>query len=186
MPFNDEQKKILVVIVLMGMVALGAIASYWFMLGKGQVSGYEGQEKKTRAEIAVLDKKMADIETFRNETKGNFEQLQASITQIEKRLPQNREAVGFFEALDAILRSTGVINQRLAVGEINEQSRYAEIPYSIRASGRYHEFGQFLNLVENNPDRFMRVKSFTVKNEPAKPSVHPIEVDIATFMFVER
>ena len=40
-----------------------------------------------------------------------------------------------------------------------------------------------LALRPQSPDRFMRVKSFTVENNLTRPSIHPIKLDIATFMF---
>ncbi len=84
------------------------------------------------------------------------------------------------------LRSSGIVTSKVAPEKLSIYSGYTEIPYTVKAQGRYHEFGQLLNLLEENPDRFMRVKSLTISNNPRQPSHHPIDVGIATFMFVQR
>jgi len=43
--------------------------------------------------------------------------------------------------------------------------------------------GIILTLLEQNTDRFMRVKSFKITDNLQRPSVHPIDMQISTFMF---
>jgi Tfp pilus assembly protein PilO len=187
MNLNEEQKKILLMIVILPVLGIIGVTYYWFMLGgKSSVLAYEDRVEKAKTETANYQAKLNDIEDFKKRTDGKYDELQATIAQLEKRLPTTRQAIGFFAALDTILTNTGVTNLRLAADKINEQSRYAEIPYSIKAEGRFHEYGQFLNLVEDNPERFMRVKSMKVTNNSGKPTMHPINVNIATFKFVLR
>jgi type IV pilus assembly protein PilO len=186
MNLNDEQKKVLAMIVLFGVLAVGGVAYYWFMFGKASVLESNDRAETAKAETQSYQDKLGDIEDFKQRTEGKYDELQDSIAQLEKRLPTTREAIGFFAALDTILTNTGVTNLRLAADKINEQTRYTEIPYSIKAEGRFHEYGQFLNLVEDNPERFMRVKTMKVGNNAGKPAMHPISVSIATFKFVQR
>jgi Tfp pilus assembly protein PilO len=74
------------------------------------------------------------------------------------------------------------------VKPVSPQNRvqYTEIPYTIEAHGRYHEIGQFLTLIEQNPQRFMRLRNFTAENNLERPSIHPVQMEISTFMFNQQ
>ena len=110
-------------------------------------------------------------------------ELRQMIQKVIQRLPSRPDAPGFLVALVSILRQTGIIQRSVTPEETVNRTQYTEIPYEIDAFGRYHELGQFLTLVEQNPARFMRVKAMRVSNNLARPSIHPIELQISTFMF---
>ncbi|RMH29774.1 MAG: hypothetical protein D6691_02160, partial [Candidatus Hydrogenedentota bacterium] len=93
---------------------------------------------------------------------------------------------GFFQALSKVLQVTRVDYTELEPLKEVSRSAYVEIPYRIKGTARYHDFGHFLNLIEDNPDRFMRVRTFTIENRDDRPSVHPVTIELATFMFVKR
>ncbi len=188
MNFSDEQKKILIGVVVVGVLAFGAVGYYWYFFGKTAVA-----DDKAAAEKAVTEKndivaKLDKIEKFKKDTAGKYEEMEENLRKVEMRLPQSRQAIEFFGTLNDILNNTGVSNERLAADRIVQQpgNSYAEIPYSIKAVGRFHELGQFLNLVEQNPRRFMRVKTLNIGNDSKQPSNHPVEVKIATFKFVPK
>jgi Tfp pilus assembly protein PilO len=86
-------------------------------------------------------------------------------------------------ALVSTLRVTGIIQETVKPENVRDRAQYTEIPYTVEAHGRYHELGQFLTLIEQNPQRFMRVKSFKLGTNLLRPSIHPIKMEITTFMF---
>ena len=188
MTVTSEQKKTLILIVVLGVLALGGCAWYWYMLGRTAVAVSTKQANDAIEKQKVVDAKLEEFAKFKKdvEDSGTWEELKLRLSLIESRLPKTEEAFGFFEALDEILRKTSVSNQRLEKQKTNPEVRYTEIPYSIRAVGRYHEFGQFLSLVENNEKRFMRVKTFQITDDAKRPSLHPIGVEIATYSFSSR
>lgn len=188
MNFSDDQKKTLLVIVVFGVLALGGVGWYWWFFGNGKIKTFEAETVKLNEDVKGLDVQIKEIEDFEDFTQGKYKELERHLATVEKRLPQSREAIEFFTELNEILHSTGVITERLATDRIVTEpgQGYDEIPYSIVGKGRFHEFGQFLNLVEQNPDRFMRVKTLKLTNEPGRPSLHPIEVTIATFKFSKK
>ena len=188
MDITAEQKKILIVMAVLGVLILGASLWYWWMIGSASVIDAQKQTKTALAQKKDVDQKLQDFETFKKdvEDSGKWAELQDRLRILEGRLPKTEEAFGFIEALDEILRKTSISNERLEKGKISPEVRYTEIPYSIKAVGRYHEFGQFLNLVESNDKRFMRVKNFKISNDKKRPSLHPIEVEIATYSFASH
>ena len=85
--------------------------------------------------------------------------------------------------LDAVLSKFQNERLKKLFEDRSSCSLYTEIPYVILAHGRYHAVGQFLTLVEQNPQRFMRVKYLKIKNDLLRPSIHTIQMVVETFMF---
>ncbi len=103
------------------------------------------------------------------------------VSRVANMLPSSIDAPGFLNDLASALQVTQIDYTRLSPNEPNQKIGYTELPYNIVCDGRYHDFGQFLNLIEANPKRFMRVKSFDVKMNPDRPSWHPVQLSIGTF-----
>lgn len=188
MTLTAEQKKTFLMVVILGVLGLGASLWYWFVFGAGEVDLAQKQLEASVAEKRAFQAKLDEFEKFQKEVEapGKYEELKAQLTAMESRLPKTEEAFGFIEALDEILRKTGVSNERLEKEKTNPEIRYTEIPYSIKAVGRFHEFGQFLDLVENNDKRFMRLKTLKITDDSKRPTLHPIEVEIATYSFASH
>ncbi|MBN1867892.1 type 4a pilus biogenesis protein PilO [Candidatus Sumerlaeota bacterium] len=180
---TQEQKKALIVIAGVGAVVLGILFYLWIALWKPAMASNEKFAEDSRKKIAELDRKLGDIRRIRA-LQDQTDQLKAKLDRVSKRLPSSPETSGFYTALSEILKSSGVLTRRLKADNRVYSSRYVEIPYTIEASGQYHEIGSFLNLVEENPERFMRVKKILIQNNPGSPSRHPATLTIATFMFV--
>ena len=105
------------------------------------------------------------------------------IQTVVARLPSSPDAPGFLMALVSILRTTHIIQEIVKPERPQNREQYTEIPYIVEAHGRYHALGQFLTLIEQNPQRFMRLKNLNIENNLDRPSIHPIKMEIPTFMF---
>jgi Tfp pilus assembly protein PilO len=111
---------------------------------------------------------------------------QAFLAKVSAKLPDSPDAPGFYQALVRVLQVTRVDYSELQPLKDAPRTVYVELPYKITCKARYHDLGHFLNLIEENPDRFMRVKTFTIENQDSRPSVHPVTLEIGTFMFIKR
>ncbi|MGI8907819.1 MAG: type 4a pilus biogenesis protein PilO [Candidatus Sumerlaeaceae bacterium] len=167
-------------IVLFG----GAYAFYAYYIQPEMKRNYD-LVAKIDVEIKDLNRRLAEMD----EAEKNMEllkQKQEYLRQIAAKLPSSIAPQEFYNAMIEILQTTRVDYSALAQLKLEERQVYTEIPYMISGKGRYHDFGQFLNMVEENPVRLMRVKKFTVENDDRRPSIHPITVELATFMFNKR
>jgi type IV pilus assembly protein PilO len=182
---TKQQKKAVITTVIAGVVILGFTSYLYFMLGKKSIAVKTAQIEKNQEKIEILNAQLKEMDELAK-LQGRFSEIETRLDQISRRLPSTPEAPGFLNALSAALRATGISTKKLAPTPENAFDRFTEIPYKIDAVGRYHEIGQFLTLVEENPQRFMRVKSLKIENDKARPSLHPVTVGIATFMFVEK
>lgn len=182
MNFTEQQKSQLLVIGFLAAVLLVVVVYFHFVIGRSQINQFKKQSTELRQDIADAEAELAEIRAILAQ-EDEMERQRAQIAKVVRRLPSNPDAPGFLMALVSVLRTTGIIQEMVKPERVASRSQYTEIPYSIEAFGRYHEFGQFLTLIEQNPDRFMRVKSFTLTNTENRPSMHPVDLEVATFMF---
>lgn len=178
---TEKQRKNFVTILLLFVVAIAGLLYYWFMFGSSSIDTAQAKVAEYEAEKKKISKDLAVINQFEAMTEGQMEEIEQKIAKASLRLPQTRQPAGFYTALRDILQVTGIDTRRLVREDIADYGRFAEIPYSIEALGRFHEFGYMLNLVEEN-ERFMRLKELKLMNDTDRPSLHPIEMSIATFM----
>lgn len=182
---TPQQKDIIKAgVVLAVLIFLGGFYYYGFFV-KDEIARKTKQTQQLQAEIKNLEQQYRDIQA----QLGNPEELKAKREFLEKiaaKLPDKPDAPGFFQALVDILRVTNIEYTELEPQKEIPRSIYSEIPYKIKCKARYHDFGHFLNLIEENPKRFMRVKTFTIENQDNRPSIHPVTIEVATFMFVKK
>ena len=181
-PMTAQEKDVVKAGILLAVVLFAAVAYYYYFLVTDQVRGDKIRIEGIAGDIKKLEAEQRDIASAFD----NLEQLKKKaeyLKRIERKLPDRPDAPGFFQALTRILEVTRVTYSELTPLQQVVRTVYTEIPYRVKCRARYHDFGQFLNLIEENPDRFMRVKTFTIDNDDLRPSLHPIEVEIGTFMF---
>lgn len=203
---TEQQKTGLLLTLFMGAVCLVVIAYFHFMLGRGMIKNYDQRTEQMSQDLAKQEGKLREIDRLLAQ-KEELDKRSEAIRKVKSRLPSQVEAPGFLDALRGTLRMTGIIHEDI-LSEKAERSRldstlskfknerlkklfenrtscslYTEIPYVILAHGRYHAVGQFLTLVEQNPQRFMRVKYLKIKNDLVRPSIHTIQMVVETFMF---
>jgi Tfp pilus assembly protein PilO len=170
--------------VLAILIFAGAFYYYSFFV-RDETARKNKQIETLKADIKKLDQELRDIQA----QMANPEELKAKkefLDKIAKKLPEREDSPGFYAALVDVLRVTHIEYSELTPLPTVSRSIYAEIPYRIKCQARYHDFGHFLNLIEENPNRFMRVKTFTIENQDNRPSIHPVTIELATFMFVKK
>lgn len=185
MTFTEQEKKVLFLGAFIAAMMVAGSLYYYVMFVKKEVAANAEKVVKIRKEIKVVEKELNDMKRFmgKEEEVTNMRKIVESTT---KRLPSSHNEYEFLSLLINILRVSKVNQHFLKPSAYVAQTLYTEIPYSIDLKARYHEFGSFLNLVEENPDRFIRVNSFQISNDKDRPSIHPIKVVISTFMFNRR
>lgn len=149
------------------------------------VAGYKKEQVKLKEDIKKLDARLNEMKAMADNM-AEVRRKQELLAEVSKKLPLSADPQGFLKALEPILNTTKVEVSELQPLALENRTVYTEVPYRIKNQGRYHDFGQFLNMCEENPTRFMRIKTFTIQNKDDRPSIHPIEVDVATFTFVTK
>lgn len=182
--FTEKQKQALIAGLLGAVVLFGIFFYLNMMFFTEQKSNATKALNKANTDIKTYNKELADINKFL-ENEEERKKLDEIVSAARRRLPDNPEAIEFIDIIRESARRTGISFSSITPIAIRDRVSYREIPYQIRGNSRYHEFGQFLNLVECHPERFMRINNFMLTNDPARPSIHPVNVEISTFMFQE-
>lgn len=179
---TPKERDVVKALFILAVFCVAGLGYYFYWFVKPQMKLDADAVKKLNVEIKELDSRLAQMDEA-EKNMAALKEKQAVLQQISAKLPNSIDAPGFYQALVKILQVTRVEYSSLRQLKEIVHSVYTEIPYSIVCRARYHDFGHFLNLIEENPDRFMRVKTFSVENQDKRPSVHPVTVQIATFMF---
>lgn len=182
---TEKNKQALTIGVIVGILLAGLVAYYYFMMVRPEVIASQKRQDGLKVEIKKNQDRLAELNAYLAD-KNERERLVAELEAAKRRLPSDPEAIEFLDILRTSLTRTGVTFTYVGQKPMVSRGLYREIPYDVRASARYHEFGQFLNLIECHPDRFMRINAFTVTKNDKRPSIHPISVGISTFMFASN
>lgn len=180
-----QQKDAIKAGFILAIVLLLGVGIYWWQFSQPEVAAAKTTISGLDKEVGDLKKQVADM----NMAATNLDKLkekQKLLEEVAAKLPSTVAPQEFYRALEEILKVTRMSYSELSQLPLLERAVYTEIPYQIVGSGRYHDFGQFLNLVEENPNRLMRIKTFVIENDDARPSVHPLKVQLATFKFNKK
>jgi Tfp pilus assembly protein PilO len=170
---------------ILAAILVAAVIVFQFYWAKPQIESLQAGIAKTKTEISELTQRIRDMD----EMKKNLEAMrekQRLLELVAAKLPVSNSPEEFYKAFQEVLTATRVEYNEMSQQPLEERTVYTEIPYRISGRGRYHDFGQFLNMIEENPRRLMRIKTFTIENNDARPSVHPVTVRLATFKFNKK
>ena len=170
--------------ILAAVLFIGIIA-YWYQFARPEVAAAATTVAKLDGEIKSLKQQVRDMD-LAAENVEKLKEKQKLLAEVAAKLPSTVAAPEFYRALEEILKVTRLSYSELSQLPLLERAVYTGIPYQIVGRGRYHDFGQFLNLVEENPNRLMRIKTFVIENDDTRPSVHPLKVQLATFKFNQK
>jgi type IV pilus assembly protein PilO len=119
------------------LLTLAVVVGLWFVWLKSsdeELTQAQAKEVTLREDYKKKLVQAVNLETLKKQR----EQVQQYVTQLEKQLPSKAE-------IDALLSD---INQA-GLGRSLQKEYYAELPISLRISGRYHDIGLFAGDVAN-------------------------------------
>jgi Tfp pilus assembly protein PilO len=170
---------------ILAFVLFAGVGAYWYQFAKPEMDTAEKKVADLNGEIGKLKDQLREMDQAR-ENLEKLKEKQKLLEEVAAKLPSTVAPEDFFKAFEEILKVTRVSYTELKPLPLLERAIYTEIPYQLVGAGRYHDFGQFLNLVEENPNRLMRIKTFVIENDDSRPSVHPLKVQLATFKFNKK
>jgi Tfp pilus assembly protein PilO len=182
--FSEADKKILQTALVGGVVAiLGLFYYMWAVVNPEMAS----RDKDITSHTDLIKKKDAELAEIKR-WEGRTAEIAAIIQQLDqkiKRLPGTSDASEFLRILRECVQITNLSDIRIGRVKNVPMGAYDEIPFMVTCRARYHDLGQFLTLVEQHPQRIMRVKTLNVTSDLARPSRHTAIVQVATFVFNE-
>jgi type IV pilus assembly protein PilO len=121
----------------------GAVATVlWFVLLKDYEAELEGERNKEITLRADYQKKLIKAVSL-DALKKQREQIQQYVIQLEKQLPSKAEMAALLSDINQAGLGRSLQFELFRPGQVVAKDYYAELPISIRVTGKYHDMGAF-------------------------------------------
>jgi type IV pilus assembly protein PilO len=130
------------------MAALVVIVILWFLVLQGADSELDAERNK-EPELKAEYRKKLDQAVNLSELRKQKLQVQEYVTQLEKQLPGKAEIDQLLSDINNAGLGRGLQFDLFRPGQWEVKDYYAELPISIRVTGRYHDMGSFAADVSN-------------------------------------
>jgi type IV pilus assembly protein PilO len=161
--------------------AVVILVALWFVWLNGSQDVLQAEhenEVKLRADYKTKLAKAVNLDVLRKQR----EQVQQYVTQLEKQLPSKAE----MDALLSDINQAGVGRSLqfdvFRPGQIVVKDYYAELPISVKVSGRFHDIGAFASDVANL-SRIVTLNNLSILPKP--DGTLALETTAKTFRYLD-
>lgn len=123
-------------------VAVAIVVALWFVWLTSSAEELEAEQKKEEGLRADFQKKLAQAVNL-DALRKQREQVQQYVTQLEKQLPSKAEMDALLSDINQAGLGRSLSFEHFRPGSVSVREYYAELPISIKVSGRYHDIGSF-------------------------------------------
>ena len=164
---------------LTAMVAI--VVALWFAWLTNSAEELEGEQKK---ELTLRDdykKKLAQAVNL-EALKKQREQVQQYVTQLEKQLPSKAEMDALLSDINQAGLGRSLTFELFRPGQVNVRDYYAELPITLRVTGRFHDLGSFASDIANL-SRIVTLNN--LKISPVKDGALVMDATAKTFRYLD-
>jgi len=115
--------------------------------------------------------------------KKQREQVQQYVTQLEKQLPSKAEMDALLSDINQAGIGRSLQFDLFRPGQVLVREYYAELPISVRVTGRYHDIGSFAADI-SNLSRIVTLNNMTIV--PAKDGALAMDAIAKTFRYLDN
>jgi type IV pilus assembly protein PilO len=137
-------------IALWAFVILACAAGGWFGLWSGQKDQLEqlqAEEAKLKDEYRSKLQQAINLDELRKQR----EQVSQYVLTLEKQLPSKSEMDALLSDINQAGVGRGLDFELFRPGQTNVREYYAELPITVKVSGKYHDLGAFASDIANLP-----------------------------------
>lgn len=127
-------------------VAVAIVVALWFVWLTSSAEELEAEQKKEEVLRADYQKKLAQAVNL-DALRKQREQVQQYVIQLEKQLPSKAEMDALLSDINQAGLGRSLSFDLFRPGQVSVKEYYAELPISIRVTGRYHDIGAFASDV---------------------------------------
>lgn len=127
---------------LCALVTAAIVVALWFVWLSTSAEELEAEQKKEEVLKSDYQKKLAQAVNL-DALRKQREQVQQYVTQLEKQLPSKAEMDALLSDINQAGLGRSLAFDHFRPGQVIVKEYYAELPISIRVSGRYHDIGAF-------------------------------------------
>jgi len=163
------------------MVTAVVVVILWFVWlsdAVDELSREQEQELKLRDEYKVKLAKAVNLEALKKQR----EQVQQYVTQLEKQLPSKAEMDALLSDINQAGIGRSLQFDLFRPGQVVVREYYAELPISVRVTGRYHDLGSFAADI-SNLSRIVTLNNMTIV--PGKDGMLAMDAVAKTFRYLD-
>lgn len=147
----------------------------WFLLLQAQAEELEAERNREPALKQDYQGKLAQAVNLEELRKQRI-QVQEYVTQLEKQLPGKAEMDALLSDINQAGLGRGLDFELFKPGQVVVKDYYAELPISIKVSGRYHDAGAFAADIANL-SRIVTLHDLNIEVNKTKGSGGPLTMD---------
>ncbi len=130
------------------LVALAIVVFLWFFWLTGSqefLQAEQDKEAKLREDYKTKLTKAVNLDVLKKQR----EQVQQYVTQLEKQLPSKAEMDALLSDINQAGLGRSLQFDLFRPGQVAVKEYYAELPITIRVTGKYHDIGSFASDIAN-------------------------------------
>ena len=165
-------------------VILILFAGYWFIVKdqRTQLQAQEREETQLRTEFQTKQRKAASL----NDYEQQLDEMREMLRTLLRQLPSKTEMPDLLVDISQTALASGIETELFEPNAETLQGFYAEQPISIRMTGQYHQFGNFVGGVAS----LARVVILTMRDislEPieGQPGILRMEGTVTTYRYLD-
>lgn len=167
-PNEPGQWPLLPKLAAFALTAVAVVALGWFAVLSGQNDELQGQRDREPQLKEEFRSKMAQAVNL-GELRKQRIQVEEYVKQLEKQLPGKAEMDALLSDINQAGLGRGLEFDLFRPGSVTVKDYYAELPISVRVSGRYHDIGAFTADIANL-SRIVTLHNLSIANINAKDS----------------
>ncbi len=161
--------------------AIAVVVALWFLwLSSSQDILVQEQEKevKLREDYKVKLAKAVNLDVLKKQR----EQVQQYVTQLEKQLPSKAEMDALLSDINQAGLGRSLQFDLFKPGSVAVKQYYAELPISIKVTGRYHDIGSFASDIANL-SRIVTLNNLSI--QPRQDNTLSLDATAKTFRYLD-
>jgi type IV pilus assembly protein PilO len=162
-------------------VAIAIVVLLWFTwLAGSQEALQQEQDKevKLREDYKTKLTKAVNLDVLKKQR----EQVQQYVTQLEKQLPSKAEMDALLSDINQAGLGRSLQFELFRPGQVAVKEYYAELPITIRVTGKYHDIGSFASDIANL-SRIVTLNNLSLS--PRQDSTLTLDATAKTFRYLD-
>ena len=151
----------------------------WLTNSEAELITEQAKEVKLRDDYKGKLTKAINLEALKKQR----EQVLQYVTQLEKQLPSKAEMDALLSDINQAGLGRSLQFELFRPGQVAVKDYYAELPISIRVTGKYHDIGAFASDIANL-SRIVTLNNLAVV--PVKDNTLSMEATAKTFRYLDK
>ena len=163
-------------------VSVLVVAGLWFSWlssSDEELTAEQGKEVLLRVDYTKKLGQAASLEALRKQR----EQVQQYVTQLEKQLPSKAEMDALLSDINQAGLGRSLQFELFRPGQVSVKEYYAELPISVRVTGRYHDLGAFAADIANL-SRIVTLNNLSLV--PGRDGLLILDTTAKTFRYLDK